>query len=234
MRAIIGAKLLTTAAARPGPKPIEIRDTRLRGFLLRVQPSGARSYYAQHGRGRRTLIGAVGEFTSDEARDRCQKILGNVAHGRSPLHSLDGASGPTLGEFIGKDGETNSTTYRAWLSANRPKSAATTLQRLETQFGSWYGSPLTQITVEMIEAWRTDRLAAGRSPATVLRDVMTLSGVLTRALRQRKLAENPVRIVEKPRLDRTPKVRFLDDAEENRLRESLEARDADMRAAPGA
>jgi integrase len=232
MRAIIGAKLLTTATCRPAPKPFEIRDSRLPGFILRIQPSGARSYYAQHGRGRRTLIGAVGQFTPDEARERCQQILGNVAHGRPPLHAVNGAdAGPTLGEFIGKEGDTASTTYRAWLNANRPKSAATTLQRLETQFGAWYPSRLTDITVEKIEAWRTDRLTAGRSTTTVLRDVMTLSGVLSRAVRQRKLAENPVRHVEKPRLDRAPKVRYLDDAEEKRLREALEARDAEMRAA---
>ena len=81
MRAIIGAKLLASKAAQPSQKPFEIRDERLPGFLLRVQPSGARSFYAQHGRGRRTLIGAVGHFTADEARERCAKVLGNVSHG---------------------------------------------------------------------------------------------------------------------------------------------------------
>ena len=229
MRAIIGAKLLTTAMARPGPKPFEIRDTRLAGFILRIQPSGARSYYAQHGRGQRTQIGAVGQFTPDEARERCQQILGNVAHGRPPLHAIDGTeAGPTLGEFIGKEGDLSSTTYRAWLAANRPKSALTTLQRLQTQFGGWHTTRLTDITTDKIEAWRTDRLRAGRTPSTVLRDVMTLSGVLTRAVKQKKLAENPVRDVEKPKLDRSPKVRFLDASEEERLREALLGRDAEM------
>lgn len=231
MRAIIGAKLVASKDAAPGPKPFEIRDTRLPGFLLRVQPSGARSYYAQHGRGRRTLIGSVGHLKPDEARERCEKILGNVAHSRPPLDGLDGAAVLTLGDFIGKEGDTAAKCYRVWLAANKPKSAATTLQRLETQFGAWYARPLTDITVERIEAWRTTRLAAGRSPQTVLRDIMTLSGVLSRAVRAKKLSENPVRNVEKPKLDRTPKVRFLDRAEEKRLREALAARDAEMRDA---
>jgi integrase len=230
VRAIIGAKLVASKAASPGAKPYEIRDTRLPGFLLRVQPSGARSYYAQHGRGRRTLIGAVGHFTPDEARERCEKILGNTAHGRPPLAGMDGADVLTLGDFIGKEGDVGHT-YRVWLTANKPKSAATTLQRLETNFGTWYARPLTDITVERIEAWRTARLSAGRSPQTVLRDVMTLSGALSRAVRSGKLAENPIRRVEKPRIDRSPKVRYLDDAEEKRLRASLDARDEEMRDA---
>jgi hypothetical protein len=29
---------------RPAAKPFEVRDTRVKGFLLRVQPSGARTY----------------------------------------------------------------------------------------------------------------------------------------------------------------------------------------------
>jgi integrase len=230
VRAIIGAKLVASKEARPGPKPYEIRDTRLPGFLLRVQPSGARSYYAQHGRGRRTLIGPVGHFTPDEARERCEKILGNTAHGRPPLAGLHGAAALTLGDFIGKDGDEGHT-YRKWLTANKPKSAATTLQRLETNFGAWYSRPLTDITVDLIETWRTKRLSAGRSPHTVLRDVMTLSGVLTRAVKAKKLSENPIRDVEKPKIDRKPKVRFLDKAEETQLRDALNERDAEMRNA---
>jgi len=50
MQAFIGATLLTTKEAQPGSKPFEIYDTRLRGFTLRIQPSGSRSYYVRSGR----------------------------------------------------------------------------------------------------------------------------------------------------------------------------------------
>ena len=99
MRAIIGAKLLASKAAQPAAKPFEVNDSRLPGFVLRVQPSGVRSYYAQHGRGRRVLLGRVDQLTPDEAREKCAKVLGNVAHDRPPLHGLDGAEGITLGDF---------------------------------------------------------------------------------------------------------------------------------------
>lgn len=44
-----------------------------------------------------------------------------------------------------------------------------------------------------------------------------------------KLTANPIRKVDKPRIDRGPKVRFLDAAEESRLRFALRARDAQLR-----
>jgi hypothetical protein len=96
MRAIIGAKLLASTLAQPAAKPFEIYDTRLPGFTLRVQPSGVRSFYARIGRNRRIALGKVGDLLPDEARERCSKMLGNVAHGRHPLSGLCGPEGPTL------------------------------------------------------------------------------------------------------------------------------------------
>lgn len=221
MRAILGAELLKRKAAQAGPKPFEIRDTRLPGFILRVQPSGVRSYVAQIRRGRRITIAKVGELTPDEARERCKLVLGNVAHGRDPLHGINGANVVTLGDFIDD-------TYSAWLRANRPKSAEKSLARLETCFSHWRTLPLADITAPRIEAWKLDRLKAEKSPATVLRDVMTLSGCLSRAVRAGKLEANAIRNVDKPRVDRSPNVRFLDKGEEQRLREALVARDAEM------
>ncbi len=225
MRAIIGAKLLAGKDAKAADKPFEIWDSRLSGFVLRIQPSGARSYYAQIARGKRVALGKVGELTPDEARERCEKVLGNVAHDRPPLHGLTGVvEGPTLGDFIEAH-------YKPWLSAEKPNSADRTLQRIKTCFGEWYSTLLTEITVERIERWRVDRLKSGIEPTTVLRDVMTLSGVLTRAVKLDKLAANPIRRIERPKIDRTPKVRYLDPGEEKRLREALRERDEEMRRA---
>ena len=50
----------------------------------------------------------------------------------------------------------------------------------------------------------------------------TLSSVLRRAVKAGELTENPVRRVHRPRVDRRGKVRFLDQAEETRLRERIE------------
>jgi integrase len=221
MRATIGPNLLSSKVAQPTKKPFEIYDSRLPGFTLRVQPSGTCSYYARFGRNRRIALGQAGTIEPDEARERCQKVLGNVAHGRHPLHGLGGTDGITLGMFIAD-------TYTPWVKASRPRTAGDTLEKLYRHFRTWFPEPLTAITVERVEAWKARCLNEGRSPSTVLRDLFTLSSVLRRAVKAGELTEIPVRRVDKPRIDRRGKVRFLDQAEESRLRDALKARDEQM------
>jgi integrase len=222
MQAIIESMLLSSKAAQPTRKPFEIYDSRLSGFTLRVQPTGVRSYYARFGRNRRVALGQVESIEPDEARERCQIVLGNVAHGRHPLHGLGGTDGITLGMFV-------SDTFTTWVHASRPRTAADTLEKLYRHFRTWYPEPLTAITVERIEAWKVRRLNEGRNPVTVVRDLYTLSSVLRRAVKAGELTENPVQRVDKPRVDRRGKVRFLDQVEETRLRQTLKARDEYMR-----
>jgi integrase len=221
MQRFIGPTLLADNESQPKRKPFEIYDSRLSGFTLRVQPSGVRSYYARFGRNRRVALGHAGSIDPDEARERCQIVLGNVAHGRHPLQGLGGTDGITLGMFIAE-------TYTTWVHASRPRTAADALEKLHRHFRTWYPEPLTAITVERIEAWKVRRLNEGRSPSTVLRDLFTLSSVLRRAVKAGELTENPVRRVDKPRVDRRGKVRFLDQAEETRLRDALKARDEEI------
>jgi site-specific recombinase XerD len=139
------------------------------------------------------------------------------------MHGL-GGDGLTLGQFIDD-------TYIPWVKANRARTAANTLGKLNRLFGSWFAEPLSTITVERIESWKIRRVNAGRVATTVMRDIFTLSSVLRRAVRVGKPADNPVRWVDKPRIDRRPKIRYLDELEEARLRAALNARDAEMRAA---
>jgi integrase len=223
VQTFIGTKLLSSRAAQPAAKPFEIYDSRLSGFTLRVQPTGVRSYYARFGRSRRIALGKVGTLLPDEGRERCQQVLGNVAHGRHPMHGLAG-DGLTLGQFIDD-------TYTPWVEASRPRTAANTLEKLNRLFGPWFAEPLATITVERIESWKIRRVNAGRVATTVIRDIFTLSSVLRRAVRVGKLKDNPVHWVDKPRIDRRPKVRYLDEPEEARLRAALNARDSEMRAA---
>jgi integrase len=216
---IISKALLKSAEAKPQEKPFELWDTETRGFILRVQPSGVRSYIAQVARGRRVTIGQEGIFTPDEARQRCKKILGNVVHGREPLSGIDGADVTLLGDFV-KD------VYAPWLKATRPRNAANTLERIARHFSPWYVLPLDAITVDRIETWTTKRRQAGIADNTIARDIAALSGVLSRAAKRGKLKTSPMAQVEKPTIDRNAQVRFLDKAEEKRLRTALQERDA--------
>jgi hypothetical protein len=66
-------------------------DDQLRGFGVRVRPSGAKSYVVKYqagsGRGaptRRMTLGPAGNLTPDEARTLAKRLLGSVAHGKDP------------------------------------------------------------------------------------------------------------------------------------------------------
>jgi hypothetical protein len=189
MKALISARLLSSGQVGPAAKPFEICDRDLRGFVLRVQPSGTKSYIVQVGRARRVTIGTVGALTPAQARDRAEKVLGNVAHNRAPLAGLDSNDGISFGDFIEQK-------YKPWARANRPRSADYTLGRLNRCFSKWKHKGLPEITTEFVEDWKVARLAEGLAPATVLRDVASLSGVLTRAVKMGKLDTNPVRNVD--------------------------------------
>jgi Arm DNA-binding domain len=222
MHAFIGETLLASTETHPRSKPFEIYDNRLRGFTLRVQPSGHRSYYVRFGRNRRIALGDVESLTPLEARERCRKVIGNVVHGNHPLHGIQGSEGMTLGMFIAD-------AYTAWINASRPRTSANTLEKLHRHFRTWYSEPLTSITVERIESWKARRLSEGRSPSTVLRDLFTLSSVLRHAVKAGELTDNPVRRIDKPRIERRGQVRFLDEVEESQLRTALLKRDERMK-----
>jgi hypothetical protein len=80
-------------------------------------------------------LGKADAVEPEEARDRCQKVLGNVAHGRHPVHGLSGTDGITLGMFI-------CDTYTTWVKASRPRTVTDTLEKLYRHFRTWYADPL--------------------------------------------------------------------------------------------
>ncbi|MSU91531.1 tyrosine-type recombinase/integrase [Rhodobacteraceae bacterium 2CG4] len=64
-----------------------IWDRDMRGFGLRVYPSGKRTYLVQYRAGRRTrriTLGQHGVLTAEEARKLARQTLGEVAHGGDP------------------------------------------------------------------------------------------------------------------------------------------------------
>lgn len=82
----------------------------------------------------------------------------------------------------------------------RLKSAAEARPRLaELKETPWAGKPLMDLSAFDISAWRDDQLRT-RQPATVLRKLMLLSGVLTWCVKERGwLPRNPVSNVRMPR-----------------------------------
>lgn len=75
----------TVNSLKPDTKPYEVRDTEIKGFLLRVQPSGVMTYYLSYrtpgGKKNRSKIGQHGTLTTTQARDAAESLAGKVAHG---------------------------------------------------------------------------------------------------------------------------------------------------------
>lgn len=67
---------------------IFVWDSEIKGFGLRVFPTGRRTYFIQYrnqyNRTRRKKIGVHGAITAEQARDEAKKILGEVAKGEDP------------------------------------------------------------------------------------------------------------------------------------------------------
>ena len=73
----------------PGPKRYDIRDDALPKLILRVEPSGKKSYLVDYTRanGRRNTrkLGDANVLTVAEAREAARTLLANVALGNEPV-----------------------------------------------------------------------------------------------------------------------------------------------------
>jgi integrase len=196
-----------------------------------VQPSGVSTYYVEIARGKRLKVGRTATLKAHLARDRAERILGNVANDRPPwdgIRSTADNTTPTLGEFVAGanldeddvrkwDGD-----YATWYRANRRSERGYTenMRRLRIVFRLWWVLPLTEITPGMLESVKTDRKRHGNVGATVRRDLSRLRGVF-RLARKRGFANDAFEHVDLPDVDSAPKVRFLDDDERKRLSSAL-------------
>ena len=87
-------------AARPREREYAIHDTALQGFMLRVQPNGARSWvfrFRRDGKPRRVTLGKPDAVKADQARAAALAFLAREKGGGTPVPLP--ASGPTPTKF---------------------------------------------------------------------------------------------------------------------------------------
>ena len=221
MKAVIGKRLLEEIS--PRAKPYEIRDARLPGFILRVQPSGRMSYVCQYGRAKRVTIGSAETLTPVQARDRAKLILADACKGIEPKKKKASEKHHTLRTFLDEE-------YGPWYQQNRRRGDSE-LNRLKVNFKDLLDKPLAEISLWAIEKWRMNRLKSGITPVTVNRDIAPLKTAFSRAVDWEFLAENPLTRLKPSKTDRSPVVRYLSDEEEKRLRDALIRREHKMKKA---
>jgi len=70
MKAVINSQLINKL--QPDTSPYDVRDTRLTGFLIRVNPTGNMTYVCQYRRGKRINISPVHTLTPIQAHDKAK------------------------------------------------------------------------------------------------------------------------------------------------------------------
>lgn len=205
----------------PTDKEYEVHDTDLKGFIVRVFPSGTMRYVCQYQRGKKINVGTVGVITPAQAREKAVEILNDFNKGIDPK-SKRGANKPqTLKEFFESE-------YKPWVLSHH-KRGDKTLAIMIRCFSRIFSKPLTEITPSVIEQWRIKRLNEGISNATLNRDVGVLKALMIKATDWGVIKESPLKNLKLSKVDRTPKVRYLSIEEETLLRQALLERENQLR-----
>lgn len=224
----------TIESLAPQKTPYDARDSELKGFLVRVMPSGTMTYYFQYknadGKQRNYRIGNTKSLTPAQARDTAEAISADVIKGidiqaEKARTRVEGqkAKYKTLGGFI--EGK-----YSEWAEKHL-KTGAQTVKRIDTHFSQFYERPLTDINAWIIEKWRTERLKSGLSRGTVNKDITVLKAALSKAVEWELIDSNPLAKVTPLKTDDSGNIRYLSEDEEMRLRKALADRDTDIMTA---
>lgn len=218
MRALIGNRLVEKL--KPSNKQYDVRDTKLSGFIIRVNPTGKMFYVCQFKRGRRINIGRVGVLTPAQARDKALAILGDAAQGIDP--KAPKKTGLALQEFMDQH-------YKPWFLQHR-KSGKKGIDHINRCFTKPFGDmALIEFTPSFVDQWRTQRLKNSKSIETVNRDIAMLKAALSKAVLWGLIDRHPLEKLRLLKSDRNGKVRFLSSDEETTLRNAAINRETRIR-----
>ena len=218
---------------QPRERPYEVRDAKLAGLLLRIQPSGVRTWYLDYklnGLRNRIVLGRSPGVSLDGARDLAEKQIGRVADGKdlqaeqkAGRVAAKKARHSTLKAFL--DGP-----YGDWVVPHR-RSGAIAITRIRSDFKDWLEKPMSELNTQLVEAWQTRQRRGGKLPTTINRDVQRLQACLSKAVEWKLLDVHPMAGFRKLASDQDDRVRYLTAEEEDRLRTALVDREGQLREA---
>ena len=207
-------------------------DSELRGFGVRMKPSGVKTFLIQYrnveGRTRRLVLGQYGALTPENARDLAREKLAGVAKGEDPSADRHAVrAGMSVSEVC--DWYLEEAEAGRILGRNRRPIKGSTLKmdrsRIETHVKPLLGSRLVSgLTLRDIEAMQAD-IATGKSArgrktgrggkstggsGVASRTVGTLRGLLGHAARLNIVGKNPAEGVRQLAVERRQR-RLSDD-----------------------
>ena len=204
-------------ALKPRKTVRDVRDAKLKGFGVRVSPSGLKRFFIQcQHRGERIwkIVGDAGTVSVGEARSIAGEMLAATRRGEgTPC-----APGETLFEAVA---ETTFRRYeRVWKAGTLYVNRSYLRKQLLPHFA---GRPIADIDRQKVRNWFARRRA---TPVAADRSMPVLSVIMREAERMglRPEGSNPCRGIKRYR--RKGRERFLSDDEIRRLSERLAAHEA--------
>ena len=198
----------------------DVRDRELRGFGIRVLPSGTKRYFihSQHD-GRRVwkTVGQAEFIGADEARDRARTLLALI---RSGDHDEAGTPPDTPFETVADE------VFRRYARNWKPSTLRVNQGYYRNQILPWFvGRPIASITAQDVRRWFT---SLHETPVAADRSAPVLSVILRQAevYGYRPEGTNPCAGIKRYR--RQGRERFLSTAEMRRLGTVLDRHRADQ------
>ncbi len=223
----------TVASIKPKTTAYDVRDSEIKGFLLRVRPTGSMTYLLQYrnsnGAQKHFKIGLSSNIKPEQARDIAKKKAGEVAQGvdiqetrKAQKTEGNRAKFDTLRGFFENK-------YLPWVKEHR-RNAKETEKRIWRNFGQFFDRKLVDVNTWVIEKWRSDRIKAGATKETVNRDVAALKAAISKAVDWEIIDQHPLAKVKPLKRDSKAKVRYLSENEEKSLRKALQKRDMTIKS----
>ena len=199
---------------KPRKLPYDIRDSRLKGFGVRVQPSGRKRFFVhcQH-RGHRVwkIVGDAGTASVKEARSCAAETLASIRRGEPALPPPEETRFEAVAATVFERHE------RLW----KPRTLRVNEYYLKNQLLPYFaGHPIADIDRREVRNWFASLHAI---PVSADRSMPVLSVIMNEAeaMGLRPEGSNPCRGI--PRYRRKGRERFLSDEEIRRLSERLSA-----------
>jgi hypothetical protein len=218
----------------PTAKRQKIKDLILPGLMLRVEPSGKKTWYVDYRRpnGQRTYhkIGSAEILTVMQARDVAQKFLASVTLGNDPVEVKEEQEiqevqkeALTLKQLIFDF-------YESWVIDNRT-SGKETIEKITSAFGGFMDFPIEKITLWEVEQWRSERRKNKNTKGSTLNRYTTaLKALFNWAVKRDIIENNPISKLEPlSEKDSVKKIRYLTEDEWTRLMTALDEREKEIR-----
>ena len=206
-------------ALKPRKSAYDVRDRDLKGFGIRVLPSGAKRYFihSQH-QGRRVwkIVGQVGAVGVDEARDRARNLLATIRNGDDD----EAAVVPDVAfEKVADE------VFRRYARNWKPSTLKVNRNYYSNHILPWFeGRPIAGITAHDVRRWFA---SLHNTPVSADRSAPILSVIMRQAevYGYRPEGTNPCAGIKRYR--RQGRQRFLSTAEVRRLGEVLARHEVD-------